>query len=108
MYGPVKERWKIMTDEMDILLGVGTVKFIKSLRLRWCGHVERIQNQRMPKQIAEARTEGAKKRGRHCVIWKKEREEDINIMGRKNRQEMVKDHQQWRMIILEARAHSRP
>jgi hypothetical protein len=34
--------------------GEDTVKLIKPLRLRWYGHVERMQNQRMPKQIASA------------------------------------------------------
>jgi hypothetical protein len=36
--------------------GEDTVKLIKPLRLRWYGHVERMQNQRMPKQIASATT----------------------------------------------------
>jgi hypothetical protein len=33
------------------------VIFIESLRLGWYGHVERMQNQRMPKQIATAKVE---------------------------------------------------
>ena len=75
MYGAVKERWRVTTDEMkDILLGECAVKCIKSLRLIWCGHVERMQNQRMPKQIAVARMEGAKNRGRHCAVWTNESE----------------------------------
>jgi hypothetical protein len=36
----------------DILQGADIVKFIQSLLLRWYGHVERTQNQRMSKQIA--------------------------------------------------------
>jgi hypothetical protein len=32
---------------------------MKSLQLWWCGHVERMQKQRMPKQIATAAVEGA-------------------------------------------------
>ena len=41
------------------------VKFIKSLRLRWYGHAERIQNQRMPKQITTATMERRRERGNH-------------------------------------------
>jgi hypothetical protein len=54
IYGPIKEgdSWA------DI------VKFIKSFRIRWYGHVERMQNQRMSKQIAAATMEGKRKRGR--------------------------------------------
>jgi hypothetical protein len=45
------------------LQGADIVKFIKSSRKRWYGHAERMQNQRMPKQIA-ATIEGTRKRGR--------------------------------------------
>jgi hypothetical protein len=38
----------------------------ESLRLRWFGHVERMQNRRMPKQIATDTVEGRKKIGRPC------------------------------------------
>jgi hypothetical protein len=69
----------------DILQGADIVKFIKSSRIRRYGHVERMQNQRMPKQIAAATTEGTRKRGRPCKIWKDEVEEDLNIVGIKNR-----------------------
>jgi hypothetical protein len=34
----------------DILEGADIVKFIKSLRLRWCGHTEKINNERTPKK----------------------------------------------------------
>jgi hypothetical protein len=67
-----------------------------------------MQNERMPKQIALTSMEGAKKRGRHYAIWKNESEEDLNIMGIKNRQTIVKDHQQWRMVVLQVRANNRP
>jgi hypothetical protein len=44
---------------------VDTVTFIKLLRLSWYDHVERIGNQRMPKQIAASTMEGTRKRGYH-------------------------------------------
>jgi hypothetical protein len=56
------------------------VKFIKSLRHRWCGHGERMQKQKLPKQIATAKMEGTRKR-RPGKRWRDEVEEDLNIMG---------------------------
>jgi hypothetical protein len=41
------------------------VKFIKSLRLGWYGHVERMQNERMLRQIATAAMEGTMKKEDH-------------------------------------------
>jgi hypothetical protein len=46
VYGPVKEgsRWRTRTnkEKKDILQKTDNVKFIKSLRLRWYGHVKRM------------------------------------------------------------------
>jgi hypothetical protein len=63
------------------LQGADIVKFIKSSRIRWYGHDERVKNQRIPKQIAVAKREGTRKRGRPRKRWKDEVEEDLNIMG---------------------------
>jgi hypothetical protein len=52
--------------------GADIVKFIKSSGIRWYGHVERVQNQRLPKQIAAAIIEGTRKRGRPRKRWKDE------------------------------------
>jgi hypothetical protein len=82
------------------------VKFIKSSRIRWYGHVERMQNQRMPKQIAAATIEGTRKRGIPCKRWKDEVEEDLNIMEIKNRRAAARDRRKWRTILLQAKVHS--
>lgn len=55
-------------------------KFIKSIRLRWYGHVERLKNQRMSKEIATVTMEGTRKRGRSRKRWRGEVEEDLNII----------------------------
>jgi hypothetical protein len=54
IYGPINkgESWRIRTNKEieDKLEGADIVKFIKSLRLRWYGHIERMNNERMPKK----------------------------------------------------------
>jgi hypothetical protein len=54
IYGPINEgeSWRITINKEieDILEGADIVKCIKSLRLRWCGHIERKNNERMTKK----------------------------------------------------------
>jgi hypothetical protein len=38
--------------------------FVKTLRLKWLDHVERMHSGRMPKMILKARMKGGRKRGR--------------------------------------------
>jgi hypothetical protein len=47
-----------------VLQGQNLVKFTKSVPVRWYGHVERMQDQRMLKQTAAGTVEGIRKRGR--------------------------------------------
>jgi hypothetical protein len=53
IYGPIKagDSWRIRTNKeiKDILQGADIVKFIKSSRIKWYGHVKRMQNHRMRK-----------------------------------------------------------
>jgi hypothetical protein len=49
---------------------------------------------------------GTRKRRRPHKSWRDEVEEDLNIMGMKNKQAMARDLQQWRKIVLEAKVHS--
>jgi hypothetical protein len=64
IYGPINEgkSWRIRTSKEieDILEGTDIVKFIKSLRLRWCGHIERMNNKRMLKKIMKTKMEGTR------------------------------------------------
>jgi hypothetical protein len=60
------EGWRITTDKVmkDILHWADFIRPIKSLIPRWYGHVERMQNQKRPKQTATATMEGTIKSGR--------------------------------------------
>jgi hypothetical protein len=66
IYGPAQEgeRWRIRTNKeiKNILQGADMVKMTKSLRQRWYGYVERMQNQRMSKSITTDTMEGTRQR----------------------------------------------
>jgi len=48
-----------------------------------------MQNQQLPKQTATASTEQTQKKERPGKKWRDEVKEDLNVIGRKNRQALV-------------------
>jgi hypothetical protein len=50
--------------------------------------------------------EGIRKRGSPRIRWTNEAEEDLKIMGRRNRYTLARDLKEWRMMVLEAKGHS--
>jgi hypothetical protein len=54
IYGPIKiNEWKLRTNEEinNILTNQDIVRFIKSQRIRWIGHLERLDRNRLPKRV---------------------------------------------------------
>ena len=68
IYGPKYENgeWKSRTNREleETSKGENTVKWIKGQRISWLGHLERIEEDRMPKKIFTQELEGTKRRGR--------------------------------------------
>jgi hypothetical protein len=60
--------------------------------LRLYGHAERMQNQKMTKQIAKAAVEGRRKTERQRTRWREELENNFNKIEINKRQEVVRDH----------------
>jgi hypothetical protein len=75
LYGPVTENgvWRNRyNDELnEIIKGEDTVRFIKAQRIRWLGHVERLEESAMPKKDAE----------RETVLWEKKRTTKNEMAG---------------------------
>jgi hypothetical protein len=74
IYGPVKENelWRIRrNDELEaIIRGENIVRFIKCQRIRWLGHIERMQD-----------TEKTKKDVRKAVCNKTKRKTKNEMAG---------------------------
>jgi hypothetical protein len=66
-YGPVMENniWRIRYNgEINALLIEDVVRFIKSQRLRWLGHVERMEDNAMPKIMMKGKLYSERRKGR--------------------------------------------
>ena len=81
MYGPKYENgeWKSRTNQEleEMSKGENIVKWIKGQRISWLGHLERMEEDRIPKTIFMQELEGTRRRGRPRKGWKEEVERDL-------------------------------
>jgi hypothetical protein len=108
IYGAKYEdgEWKIRTNQELEVLRENIVKWIKGQRIVWLGHLERMEEGRMPKKIFTQELEGTRRRGRPREGWREEVERDLQVLGVKRWRELVIDRERWRGIVRQAKAHS--
>jgi hypothetical protein len=103
IYGPKHENgeWKSRTNlELEEMNGgENIVKWIKGQRISWLGHLETMEEDRMPKKIFTQELEGTRRRGRPRKRWKKEVERDLQVLGVRRWRELVTDRKKWRDIV---------
>jgi len=68
--------------------GENIVKWIKGQRIGWLGHLERMEEDRMPKKIFTQELEGTRRWGRPRKRWK-EGERDLQVLGVRRWRELV-------------------
>jgi len=75
------------------------VKWIKGQRISWLGHLERMEEDRMPKKIFNQELEGTRRRGRPRKGWREEVERDFQVLGVRRWRESVIDREKWRGVV---------
>ena len=71
---------------------------IKTKQLQWYGHVQRMEEGRLPKEVMKWRPTGRRKRGRPKLTWA---EEIRGLMGEKGlMEEDWNDRSNWRKKII--------
>ena len=100
--------WKSRTNREleEMSKGKNTVKWIKGQRISWLGHLERMEEDRMPKKIFTEELEGTRRRGRPRKRWKEEVERDLQVLGVRRWRELVADKKKWKDIVGQAKVHS--
>ena len=86
--------------------GENIVKWIKGQRISWLSHLERKEEDRMPKKIFTQELEGTRRRGRPRKGWKVEVERDLQVLGVRRWRELVAGRKKWKDIVRQANAHS--
>ena len=74
--------------------------------MSWLDHLERMEEDRMPKKIFTQELEGRRRRGRPRKGWREEAEIDLQVLGVRRWRELVTDRDKWRSIFRQAKAHN--
>jgi len=110
IFGPKYEdgEWKIRTNQEleELSKGENIVKWIKGQRVSWLGHLERMEEDRMPKMIFTQELEETRRRGRPRKGWREEVERDLQVMGVRRWRELVIEKDKRKGIFRQAKAHS--
>jgi hypothetical protein len=105
VYDTEKKNWRILTDkEIYAIVKRPTVtETIRLHRLRWFGHVLRMEGNRIPKRVLYMILESTRPRGRPQNIWQDEVREDGRTVGGKEWQEKVCNREEWKKLLRTAR-----
>ena len=110
MFGSVQNEdglWRIRTNyELnDLIKNADVVRFVKSKRMAWLGHVMRMEEKIISKRVIEWKPVGRKNRGRPRKRWIEDIEEDIQTMGIRGWRKLC-NGMEWKKITEKAKTHS--
>ena len=71
-------------------------------RRTWLGHLARMEEDRMAKEIFTEELEGTRRSGRPRKRWKEEVERDLQVLGVRRWRELVADRKKWKDIVRQA------
>jgi len=86
--------------------GKNIVKWIKWQTISWLGHLERMEEDRMPKKIFTQELGGTRSKGRPRKRSKEEVERDLQVLRVRRWRDLVADRKKWKDIVRQAKAHS--
>jgi len=100
--------WRIrMNYELNELIeNAAIVRFIKSRKIAWLGHVMRMDDKRTPKRILQWKPIGTRTRGRPRKRRIVDIEEDMQIMGIRRWRKQCEERAEWKKITEKAKTHS--
>ena len=104
VYDNEKGNWRILANKecYAIVTKPTTIETIRLNRLRWFGHVQRMEENRIPKRVLYMNL-GTRLRGRPRNRWQDEVRVDGRIVGGEGWQEKVHNREEWKNLLRTAR-----
>jgi sorting nexin-29 len=107
--GPVCDggNWRIRYNhEIYNLYGdVPVTKYVKVCRLRWLGHLARMEDDLPAKKVWMTKPEGRRRVGRPKLRWGDCCDRDLKAMGVTGWGRRAQNREDWRRLIEEAKTH---
>lgn len=109
IFGPIldpnQNRWRRRYNfELKQLYGEpDIVRIIKLNRLRWLGHVERMEGNRIPKKILKTKPEGRRSAGRPKARWCDAVLSNLQTIGVTRWESLAADRSGWRNMLVKAK-----
>jgi len=109
MFGPVNiyNMWRTRNNmEIDkIIEGADIVRFIKAQRIKWLGHIQRMDQARPTRKRLDWKPMGIRPVGRPRQRWQEDVMENLKKLKVKHWKEITKDRRTWRDLVEKAKTH---
>jgi hypothetical protein len=108
IFGPVNidNIWRIRNNtEIDILIEGTDVRFIKAQRIKWLGHIQRMDQLRPGRKLLDWKPIGTRPVGRPRQRRQEDVTEDLKKLKVKNCKETAKDRRTWTDLAEKAKTH---
>ena len=109
IFGPVldQNRWRRRYNHelMQLYREPDIVRFTKINRLRWLGHVQRMDENRVPKKLLKTKPEGKRSAGRPKARWIDAATANLKTLGVRSLETLAADRSGWRSMLEKAKTH---
>jgi len=109
IFGPVNidNIWRIRNNmEIDKLIeGADIVRVIKAQRIKWLGHIQRMDQARPASKLLDWKPMGIRPIGRPRQRWQEDVKEDLKKLKVKNWKEIAEDRRTWGDLAEKVKTH---
>ncbi|KAJ4437298.1 hypothetical protein ANN_17436 [Periplaneta americana] len=109
IFGPVNvdNEWRARYNHelYELFSEPNITSFIKMGRLRWAGHIMRLEDSRPAIRVLRYESGGSRRRGRPKVRWEDGIREDARTIGVKNWMSVARNRDELRKLLWTARTH---